>query len=866
MKIFRKVRRSALLTNNVCKQIGISKSSKIRVEDFDRCWRKYLEYKMRGIHGGERIMLKLQAMAFIKHFYSAIGEEYEETRAEKIFSDCDELDVGTINYDQFKKLFYLCGVNRVHFTESLESKLKHRGRVVDRDARDEECTEDSFEDYSGGNYNTQQAGPVVSCKKYNILNQEELKQMMRIVFEEISSVIGLPPHDVILLLKAFGWDRDRMMCHYYDDPDKWNIKAGLSRKFVPNRQRTLQFVTGKPDENSTTFSCPVCCDDVDVCDTYAMRACGHTFCRDCWKQHFRTVVDSFGPHLLSRSKCMDPECNIVATLADYKNLGDERCIERYSYFLSKSFVEHHNSAAFCPSGCGSTFLRMFQPSADDARPSDSLVQCKCGGKFCFDCGHDAHEPVNCAQMNVWKEKNDSDVDSLKLVTAIAKPCPQCGIPTDRTDGCNHMSCPQCLHGWCWQCRQPWQVHGDRTGGFYFCNMYERSNEIIKMDEEAEAVREDHNRFLHHFNGYHVNDKDEKGTIAMRDSIESTAAEYSLRTGGDPSFLMEALDTLAQARRTIKMSYVYAYFLPTGETSQKQVFEMQQALAQEICERLAKEVMTSGEELDRNKIVYLHKACRQYLQNLVDYFESPVGRALYSTPCRSGKTREKQKKNQTNWWICPTCTFGNPNHSQRCELCAQDRFTASRAEEKSLVGVMTRLRDDADRSMRRDDPSFHTAALAREEDLIRAIAANLVTTIEGQHLGYGQTLSGHHWSPWTVSLVRNFFNLVVVERRAACPRKRSPLAHQSSSAPGETRSRATPADTTCKMNKNLRHSGPEDLPIGQHFEYRAKLYPIIIGTLAAIGQLLYQSCHEIMRGNPRHILSCTWRDSVKNYSL
>jgi hypothetical protein len=32
-----------------------------------------------------------------------------------------------------------------------------------------------------------------------------------------------------------------------------------------------------------------------------------------------------------------------------------------------------------------------------------------------------------------------------------RPCPGCGILTEKNGGCNHMTCPQCKQEWCWIC-------------------------------------------------------------------------------------------------------------------------------------------------------------------------------------------------------------------------------------------------------------------------------------------------------------------------------------------------------------------------------------------------------------------------------
>ena len=56
-------------------------------------------------------------------------------------------------------------------------------------------------------------------------------------------------------------------------------------------------------------------------------------------------------------------------------------------------------------------------------------------------------------------------------------------------GCMHMVCTQCKHEFCWMCHGKWSTHGERTGGFYSCNRYEKvRDEEGRGEEERRRAR------------------------------------------------------------------------------------------------------------------------------------------------------------------------------------------------------------------------------------------------------------------------------------------------------------------------------------------------------------------------------------------
>lgn len=72
----------------------------------------------------------------------------------------------------------------------------------------------------------------------------------------------------------------------------------------------------------------------------------------------------------------------------------------------------------------------------EARP----VICKCGHVFCFECGENWHDPVQCRLLKKWIKKCDDDSETSNWIAANTKECPKCNVTIEKDGGCNHMVC------------------------------------------------------------------------------------------------------------------------------------------------------------------------------------------------------------------------------------------------------------------------------------------------------------------------------------------------------------------------------------------------------------------------------------------
>lgn len=72
------------------------------------------------------------------------------------------------------------------------------------------------------------------------------------------------------------------------------------------------------------------------------------------------------------------------------------------------------------------------------------VVCKCGHTFCFECGENWHDPVQCRLLKKWMKKCADDSETSTWIAANTKECPKCNVTIEKDGGCNHMVSVCCM--------------------------------------------------------------------------------------------------------------------------------------------------------------------------------------------------------------------------------------------------------------------------------------------------------------------------------------------------------------------------------------------------------------------------------------
>lgn len=386
---------------------------------------------------------------------------------------------------------------------------------------------------------------------------------------EVCELTGLSTDDANLCLRHFAWQKDRFTEAWFQDPDHtckkvcitpgiWDeasigtTSCGSSGSMSPPDSPP----TGQVLAPDAVLTCQICFDDATGVEMPCL-PCGHRFCRDCWGGLLKCEVGEGTSCLLTR--CPDPKCQEKVRGGMFKAICDQHVFEKYDYYSKRSFVENNPKAKWCPApDCPHcVVLKESCPKPDPESQQSVCVQCKCSYRWCFSCTEEAHRPVSCQMLKKWNEKNQDEAENMTWILANTKPCPKCGNPIEKNQGCMHMSC-RCGHQFCWLCLAD-DYNYSHTRDGRPCNKF-----LEKPDQEQEASRQNLARYAHFFDRYRSHNHAQQVAIdttlpKFKEDMEKLHRHIGAWT--EITFLEDAIQQIINCRRMLKWTYVYGYFAP-----------------------------------------------------------------------------------------------------------------------------------------------------------------------------------------------------------------------------------------------------------------------------------------------------------------
>ncbi|KAM5263615.1 cullin-9 [Ctenodactylus gundi] len=359
------------------------------------------------------------------------------------------------------------------------------------------------------------------------MSPQEAEGLMEQTVQQVQETLNLEADVAQHLLAHSHWGAEQLLQSYSDDPEPLLLAAGLC---VPQPQAA----TTRPDH------CPVCISPLGPEEDLPSLCCRHYCCKSCWNEYLTTRIEQ---NLVQNCTCPIADCSARPTGAFIRAIvSSPETISKYEKALLRGYVESCSNLTWCtnPQGCDRILCRQGLGC--------STTCSTCGWASCFSCSFpEAHYPASCSHMSQWVDDGgyydgmSTEAQSKHLAKLISKRCPSCQAPIEKNEGCLHMTCTKCNHGFCWRCLKSWKPnHKD----YYNCSA------MVSKAARQERRFQDYNErctFHHQAREFAVN---------LRNRV---FAIHEVPPPRSFTFLSEACRVLEQARKVLAYACVYSFY-------------------------------------------------------------------------------------------------------------------------------------------------------------------------------------------------------------------------------------------------------------------------------------------------------------------
>jgi len=179
-------------------------------------------------------------------------------------------------------------------------------------------------------------------------------------------------------------------------------------------------------------------------------------------------------------------CHIFENYEILQIVKDKYYVNRYCDISFQEYLKDSSETRYCPI-CETPIL--FRSSWS------SSIECpKCNRLYCAECNVPWHEDQSCYEFqNSEPAALNSEEEELNVIwkSKHSKPCPNCRVDIEKSEGCNHMTCTQCDFTFCWICLSECELYhfqnGECEGRQFEVQNVDTSNE----DEETGLDQNDY---------------------------------------------------------------------------------------------------------------------------------------------------------------------------------------------------------------------------------------------------------------------------------------------------------------------------------------------------------------------------------------
>jgi len=516
--------------------------------------------------------------------------------------------------------------------------------------------------------------PEVRRAPYVIMKREEIVGRQAKWIRDAAELLDVSEQDSFVLLVQYGWELSRLQEDWFQNEKKVRERCGIALE-----------TGGEPSSSSS--STPACATALATCNIcqeivseLVMLDCKHGFCKACWTGYLHCKVDDGKASVQTR--CPQHKCGRVVPKSFFQEYCDEERKKKYDEWCVRCYVDENPVVKWCPNPLGCPLV------CENHGVDQFEIRCNCNFIWCWPCGEESHGPADCKTVAAWIIKNSAESENISWIMANTKKCPKCHKPIEKNQGCNHMICSKaggCGYEFCWLCLGDWHKHGNSTGGYYQCNIYDKqAKEGVHVEEENTRQKAKHalDKYMFYFERFMNHDKAMEMTKKQEKDIDDQVQKLHDRHGFEIielQFLYDALKQVRACRRVLKWTYVYGYYLeeagpekPLFEYLQKNLEEktdkLHEMLERDLDQIISKESDDSEDSSTRVKCAFME--FRQNVSNFTLVNQNWLTKILADVGVGAG--------GQTLTSGCPQISSGsNASFSPLPRITPLQRNTASR---------------------------------------------------------------------------------------------------------------------------------------------------------------------------------------------
>ncbi|KAF2789085.1 hypothetical protein K505DRAFT_285044, partial [Melanomma pulvis-pyrius CBS 109.77] len=208
--------------------------------------------------------------------------------------------------------------------------------------------------------------------------------------------------------------------------------------------------------------CTVCGESLLRKEFPLLADCSHEpgICPECYAEWIATkIVDGSWREV----KCPANECKVILKHHEIHRLAKAESFEQYDVLLTRNALGGDANFRWCRApGCQSGQVH-------ESGHAGNIFRCiACGFRVCVMHDTTWHEGETCQEYDdrvggakergEQKRREEQEKASLEAIKKISKKCPGegCGWNIQKDSGCDHMTCVQCGHEFCWVCFAPYE--------------------------------------------------------------------------------------------------------------------------------------------------------------------------------------------------------------------------------------------------------------------------------------------------------------------------------------------------------------------------------------------------------------------------